>query len=153
MIAIKHKLFAVRMSKAVLIIFIVPLNYCVALFAHPSQMLSGCIISTFCSSAGAYANSEMSRLLSRASVPAKAARLKRSSAPFFGPAASPPLHADLNFLINTFSLLPAKGEGRRLPEARNRILLASCGTPPRNSCILIRKQLSGRLAAVAVGCT
>lgn len=121
MIAIKHKLFAVRMSKAVLIIFIVPLNYCVALFAHPSQMLSGCIISTFCSSARAYANSEMSRLLGTASDPAKRARLKRSRSLFGGPAASPPLNADLNFLINTFSLLPAKGEGRRLLEASHQI--------------------------------
>lgn len=110
MIAIKHKLFAARMSKAVLIIFIVPLNYCVALFAHPSQMLSGCIISTFCSSARAGANGEMSRRLGGASVPVKGARLKRSSTAVFGPAASPPLNADLNFLINTFSLA-ASSEG------------------------------------------
>lgn len=60
-----------RMSKAVLIIFIVLLNYCVALFPHPSQMLSGCIISTFSSSSHAYANSKMSILLASPSIPTK----------------------------------------------------------------------------------
>lgn len=72
----------------------------------------------------------MSRLLSRPSIPVKRARLSRSSTVLFGPAASPPLNADLNFLINTFSLLPAKGEGRRGLEASNQTLLAFCGTPP-----------------------
>lgn len=104
------------MSKAVLIIFIVPLNYCAALFAHPSQMLSGCIIPTFSSPAHAYANSEMSRRLGGPAIPVKRARLNFSGATFLGPAASPPLNADLNFLINTFSPVPVKGEGRVYPE-------------------------------------
>lgn len=99
-----------RMSKAVLIIFIVPLNYCIALFPHPSQMLSGCIISTFSSSSHAYANSKMSSLLAsplnsnKMSLPEP---LQHSI--FFGPTASPPLSGDLNFLINTFPTHPSEG--------------------------------------------
>lgn len=57
-----------RMSKAVLIIFIVLLNYCIALFPHPSQMLPVWIISTFSFSSHAYANSKMSSLLAGPSI-------------------------------------------------------------------------------------
>lgn len=116
MIAIKRKLFAMRMSKAGLIIFIVPINYCIALFAHLSQMLTGCIISTFSSSPLAYANSKMSSLLRSPSIPTKRGRLSLSSTGFFGPTASP-LSGDLNFLINTF--LTDLSEGWRTRSTRS----------------------------------
>lgn len=115
------------MSKAVLIIFIVPLNYCVALFAHPSQKLPGPASSP--PRAAAPANGEMSGWLRPLPPPVPPPSLNLSGAAFLGPAASPPLHADLNFLINTFSAVAAKGEGRRFLGASIQTLLASCGTP------------------------
>lgn len=117
-----------RMSKAVLIIFIVPLNYCIALFAHPSQMLSGSIISTSWSSPHAYANSETSHAPARSpslqsdqmSLPAP---LQHSI--YFGPPASHPLNGDLNFCINTFLSDPSGGW--RTLQASIETLLVHCG--------------------------
>lgn len=118
-----------RMSKAVLIIFIVPLNYCIALFAHPSQMLCGSIISTSWSSTHAYANSETSHAPAR-SPPFQSHQMNLAAPPqhsiYFGPPASHPLNGDLNFCINTFLTDPSGGW--RTLQASIETLLVRCGT-------------------------